>query len=181
MTKLVILDRDGVINFDSPEFVKSPEEWQAIPGSLAAIRRLCEYGFTVAVATNQSGVSRGLLTRRVLENIHEKMCRQVQQAGGQIDWIAACLHGPEDECVCRKPKPGLLLQIARHYDVSLAGVVMVGDSLRDAEAANAAGASPVLVRSGKPLPYDCGPDIPVYADLYGAVETIVAKSPVSDQ
>jgi D-glycero-D-manno-heptose 1,7-bisphosphate phosphatase len=165
---LIVLDRDGVINFESEAFIKSPEEWRPIPGSLDAIARLHRAGWKVVVATNQSGVSRGLLDEKTLAGIHAKMHRAVQSVGGWIDDIVYCPHGPEDGCTCRKPKPGLLHRIAAKWHVDLKGVPCVGDSLRDLEAAAAAGCLPLLVRTGngmnterQPLP----PQTRIFADL----------------
>jgi len=145
---LLILDRDGVINQDSASFVKSAEEWLPLPGSIAAIARLSRAGYTVAVASNQSGLARGLFDRNALRAMHRKLRRLVSNEGGRIDRIVVCPHGPDDGCRCRKPKAGLLMGLARHYGVSLVGVPVVGDSLRDLQAAAAAGATPILVRTG---------------------------------
>ena len=145
---LLILDRDGVINQDSVGFVKSAEEWLPLPGSVAAIARLSRAGYTVAVASNQSGLARGLFDRNALRAMHRKLRRLVSNEGGRIDRIVVCPHGPDDDCSCRKPKPGLLTRLARHYGVSLVGVPSVGDSLRDLQAAADAGATPILVRTG---------------------------------
>lgn len=147
--KLVILDRDGVINYDSDEYIKSVDEWRPLPGSLEAIARLKQAGYTVAVATNQSGVARGFYDLDELRSMHEKMQSLLAEMGGQVDYIAFCPHGPDDGCDCRKPLPGLLNQIADHLQVELTGVLVVGDSLRDIESAQAVGACPVLVRTGK--------------------------------
>lgn len=147
--KMIILDRDGVINEDSDDFIKSPEEWRPIPGSLEAIALLHQHGFTITVATNQSGIARGLFTIDTLNQIHQKMQSSVQALGGKIDAIFYCPHGPDDKCLCRKPLPGLLTQIASHYGISLENVPVVGDSLRDIEAAQASLALPCLVRTGK--------------------------------
>ena len=147
-TRLVILDRDGVINADSPEFIKTPDEWLPIPGSLEAIARMTDAGFTVVVASNQSGLGRGIVTPENLDSIHHKMCQMVEQSGGRLDGIFFCPHRPEDGCNCRKPRPGLFHQIASTYAMELAGVPAVGDSLRDLQAAKEAGANPVLVRTG---------------------------------
>lgn len=147
--KLIILDRDGVINYDSDEYIKSPDEWMPIPGSLDAIARLKCAGYTVVIASNQSGVGRGLFDLPTLQRIHDKMQREVSGAGGKIDTIFFCPHKPDDHCACRKPKPGLLRDIAERYNCDLKGVPAVGDSLRDIEAAQAVGARPVLVRTGK--------------------------------
>ena len=146
--KLVILDRDGVINEDSPLFIKSPLEWHPIKGSLEAIALLNQLGYTVVVATNQSGIARKLYDENTLSAIHEKMHQAVKACGGHIDAIFYCPHGPDDSCDCRKPKPGLLQQIANYYNVTLEQVLCVGDSYRDLEAAFAASATPVLVLTG---------------------------------
>ena len=145
---LLILDRDGVINQDSPKFVKNTDEWLPIPGSIEAIGKLSRAGYTVAVASNQSGLARGLFDRKALRAMHRKLRRLVAAEGGHIDRIVVCPHGPDDGCRCRKPAPGLLQRLARYYGTSLDGVPAVGDSLRDLEAAVAAGATPILVRTG---------------------------------
>lgn len=145
---LVILDRDGVINRESNQFIKSADEWIPIPGSIAAITTLCRAGFTVTVASNQSGLARGLFDRNSLRAIHRKLRRQVAAAGGRVDRIVVCPHGPDDGCPCRKPEPGLLQRLGRHYDTNLTGVPVIGDSLRDLQAATRAGARPILVRTG---------------------------------
>ena len=145
---LVILDRDGVINRDSREFVKSPDEWVPLPGSIRAIADLDRAGYTVAVASNQSGLARGLFDRNALRAMHRKLRKLVAAEGGHVDRIVVCPHGPDDGCSCRKPKPGLLLRLGRHYGTGLDGVPVIGDSLRDLEAAAASGARPILVRSG---------------------------------
>jgi D-glycero-D-manno-heptose 1,7-bisphosphate phosphatase len=146
---LLILDRDGVINEDSPDFIKSPDEWIPIPGSIEAIARLNRAGFVVTVASNQSGLARGLFTAGTLASIHQKMLQQVADAGGEIAGIFICPHGPDDGCECRKPRPGLYRQVARAFARDLAGVPIIGDSLRDLEAAIAVGARPILVLTGK--------------------------------
>lgn len=147
--KLVILDRDGTINEDRDDYIKSPAEWKPIPGSLEAIARLTQAGHRVVVATNQSGIGRGLFDTAALNAIHEALQRAVQQAGGRIDAIFFCPHADAAGCECRKPRPGMLLEIGRRLNVPLAGVPMVGDALRDLQAAAAAGARPVLVLTGK--------------------------------
>ena len=147
--KLVVLDRDGTINHDSDQYIKSPAEWKPIKGSLEAIARLTQAGYRVVIATNQSGLARGLFDMATLNAIHDAMHRAVHQAGGRIDAIFFCPHRDEDRCDCRKPKPGMLLEIARRMNVELEGVPAVGDSLRDLQAAVAAGAQPVLVLTGK--------------------------------
>jgi D-glycero-D-manno-heptose 1,7-bisphosphate phosphatase len=147
--KLIILDRDGVINQDSDQFIKSPEEWKPIPGSLDAIARLNQAGYRVVVATNQSGIGRGLFEMTTLNAIHDKMHRALAAIGGRIDAVFYCPHTADMTCDCRKPKPGMLQDIAQRFNVPLAGVLVVGDSPRDLAAAVAAGASPVLVKTGK--------------------------------
>ncbi|NYT60118.1 D-glycero-beta-D-manno-heptose 1,7-bisphosphate 7-phosphatase [Alcaligenaceae bacterium] len=147
--KLAILDRDGVINQDSPAFVKNPDEWMALPGSVDAIARLSRAGWRVVIASNQSGIARGLLSMDTLNAIHAKLRREVIQAGGMVEAIFICPHGPDDGCSCRKPRPGMFLDIARRYDLpDLKGVPAVGDSLRDLQAAAAAGCTPWLVMTG---------------------------------
>jgi len=145
---LIILDRDGVINRDSSEFVKTPAEWVPLPGSVAAIAALSGAGYTVTVASNQSGIARGLFDRNALRAMHRKLRTLVSAAGGRIDRIVVCPHGPDDGCACRKPEPGLLRRLGRYYRTDLAGTPVVGDSLRDLEAAARTGARPILVRTG---------------------------------
>ncbi len=169
MERLVILDRDGVINRDSAAFIKSPSEWQPLPGSLEALRLLHQHDYRVAVASNQSGIARGLLSESTLQAIHQRMCEQVAEAGGQIAAIHYCPHAPEAHCRCRKPQPGLLLAIAERFRVALASVPFVGDRPSDLAAATAAGARPVLVRSGHGQ--QCAAELPaghsvaIYDDL----------------
>ena len=147
--KLVILDRDGVINHDSDEFIKSPKEWVPIPGSLEAIARLNQAGYRVVVATNQSGIARGLFNIVTLNAIHQKMHEAAKLAGADIDAVFYCPHAADDNCDCRKPKAGMLHEIARRFDVSLKGVPNVGDALRDLQAGFLVGCKPYLVRTGK--------------------------------
>jgi D-glycero-D-manno-heptose 1,7-bisphosphate phosphatase len=147
--KLIILDRDGVINYDSPEYIKSPEEWRPIPGSLEAIARLNHAGFRVVVATNQSGLGRGLFDMAAMIAINEKLHRALAHVGGRIDAVFYCPHTADSDCDCRKPKPGLLMEIGQRFGVELTGVPCIGDSLRDLQAAQAVGAQPILVLSGK--------------------------------
>jgi D-glycero-D-manno-heptose 1,7-bisphosphate phosphatase len=147
--RLVILDRDGVINQDSNSYIKSPEEWVPIPGSIAAIARLSKAGFRIAVATNQSGLARGYFDEISLANMHSLLCDLVEEQGGQIDTICYCPHGPDEHCHCRKPAPGLLEQIARELDLPVAGAWYVGDSSKDMELALATACKPILVRTGK--------------------------------
>ena len=147
--KLVILDRDGTINHDSDQYIKSPEEWRPIKGSLEAIARLTHADYRVVVATNQSGIARGLFDTRTLFAIHDTLLRALAQVGGRIDAFFFCPHAPDAGCPCRKPQPGMLLEVARRFNVALDDVCMVGDMQRDLEAAAAAGAKPVLVLTGK--------------------------------
>ncbi|MDM8348981.1 D-glycero-beta-D-manno-heptose 1,7-bisphosphate 7-phosphatase [Pseudomonas sp. sp1636] len=149
--KLLILDRDGVINYDSDAYIKTLDEWIPLPGAIEAIARLSKAGWTVAVATNQSGLARGYYDRAALEAMHARLRQLVAEQGGELGLIVHCPHGPDDGCDCRKPKPGMLRQIAAHYGVSLAGVWFVGDSRGDLNAALAVDCQPVLVKTGKGL------------------------------
>ena len=147
--KLIILDRDGVINQDSDDYIKSLDEWQPIPGSIEAIARLTLNDYRVVVATNQSGVARGLFSLETLMQMHDKMHQLVADAGGAIEAVFYCPHGPEEGCDCRKPKPGMFKDISERMRVDLIDVPAVGDSLRDLQVARAVGARPILVRTGK--------------------------------
>ncbi|HEV2979681.1 MAG TPA: D-glycero-beta-D-manno-heptose 1,7-bisphosphate 7-phosphatase [Casimicrobiaceae bacterium] len=147
--KLIILDRDGVINYEREQFIKSPDEWRPIPGSLEAITRLNHAGFRVVVATNQSGLGRRLLDTATLISIHEKLHKALAQVGGRIDAVFFCPHTADANCDCRKPKPGMLADIGQRFGVELTGVPCIGDSLRDLQAAEACGAQPILVLTGK--------------------------------
>ena len=147
--KLIILDRDGVINYDSDQYIKSADEWRPIPGSLEAIARLNHAGFRVVVATNQSGLGRGLFDMATMIAINEKLHKAVAHVGGRIDAVFYCPHAADSDCDCRKPKPGLLQEIGQRFGVELTGVPCIGDSLRDLQAAQAVGAQPILVLSGK--------------------------------
>jgi D-glycero-D-manno-heptose 1,7-bisphosphate phosphatase len=147
--KLVILDRDGVINYDSDAFIKTPDEWKPIPGSLEAIARLTQAGYKVVVATNQSGISRGLLDMVALNAINDKMCKAANQAGGRIDAMFFCPHASTDNCACRKPATGMFEEISDRFGLELKGVPAIGDSLRDLQAAAAVGADPILLLTGK--------------------------------
>ena len=147
--KLIVLDRDGVINHDSTQFIKSPDEWRAIPGSLEAIARLNHAGFRVVVATNQSGIGRGLFDMATLNAIHEKMHKALALAGGRIDALFYCPHTADSQCECRKPRSGMLREIGLRYGVEMTGVPCIGDSVRDLQAADAVGAQPMLVLTGK--------------------------------
>jgi D-glycero-D-manno-heptose 1,7-bisphosphate phosphatase len=176
--KLIVLDRDGVINHDSAAFIKTPDEWRPIAGSLNAISRLNQAGFHVIVATNQSGIGRGFFDMAALNAIHDKMHRALAQAGARVDAVFFCPHAADDNCNCRKPKTGMFDDIAHRLNTSLTGVPMVGDSIRDLQAAAAAQAQPLLVLTGNgkktlrsgALP----PATRVYDDLAAAVDMLVA-------
>ena len=180
--RLIILDRDGVINRDSDDFIKSPEEWHPIPGSLEAISRLCQAEYRVVIISNQSGIARGLLTFNTLNRIHQKMLEQLHGLGGEINAIFFCPHSPDDGCTCRKPLPGLFNELQQRLECDLNGVDAIGDSLRDLQASRAAKANPVLVRTGKgvdtekelskdPIRNALG-DVPVFDDLSTYVESL---------
>ena len=147
--KLIVLDRDGVINHDSEQFIKSPDEWRPIPGSLEAIARLNHAGYRVVVATNQSGIGRGLFDMATLNAIHEKMHKALSHVGGRLDAIFFCPHTADARCDCRKPKPAMLEETGRRFNVDMAGVPAIGDSPRDLMAAAGVGAKPILVLTGK--------------------------------
>jgi D-glycero-D-manno-heptose 1,7-bisphosphate phosphatase len=176
--KLVVLDRDGVINLDSDQYIKSPEEWTPIPGSLEAIARLTQAGFRVVVATNQAGLGRGLFDMATLNAMHDKMHKAVNQLGGRIDAVFFCPHTQDAGCACRKPQPGMLLEIAERFKLPLAGVAAIGDSLRDLQAASAAGARPVLVLTGKGEETLKSGELPegtvIYKDLAAAAVALAA-------
>jgi D-glycero-D-manno-heptose 1,7-bisphosphate phosphatase len=178
LLKLIVLDRDGVINNDSDNFIKSPEEWRAIPGSLEAIARLNQAGYRVVVATNQSGIGRGLFGMTMLTAIHEKMFKALGQVGGRIDAVFYCPHAADSNCDCRKPKPGLLVQIGSRFGVDMKDVPAIGDGLRDLQAAHAVGARPLLVLTGKGEKTLAAGDLPpgtvVFPDLAFAVSALLA-------
>ena len=147
--KLAILDRDGVINFDSDQYIKSPAEWRPIPGSIEAIARMSQSGYRIAVATNQSGIGRGLFDMATLNAINDKMMEMVFRQGGRIDALFFCPHTAVEACSCRKPRTGMLEEIAARFHTELKGVPSIGDSLKDLQAAEAVGAQPILVLTGK--------------------------------
>ena len=149
ITKLIILDRDGVVNYDSDHFIKTPDEWKPIPGSLEAIARLNQAGVKVVIATNQSGIGRGLLDMAMLNTIHDKMHKTLAQVGARIEACFFCPHGADSDCGCRKPKPGMFHEIGVRFSTSLTGVPCIGDSLRDLQAAAEVGGQPILVLTGK--------------------------------
>lgn len=181
MQQLIILDRDGVINHDSDEFIKSPDEWEAIPGSLESIAKLNQSGYRIVVVTNQSGLSRGLFTLDDLHQIHHKMHKSLEDVGGTIEAVFFCPHHPKEECQCRKPRPGMFQDIANRLGISLVNVPVVGDSLCDLQAAIASGAKPFLVLTGKGkqtvdkmVGFD---DVPIYNDLADFVNHFLADQP----
>lgn len=187
--RLIILDRDGVINEDSDSFIKCPQEWIPLPGAMNAIARLTAAGYSIAIATNQSGLSRGLFGLDELEAIHHKMCAEAERAGGVITAIFYCPHLPDDHCDCRKPAPGMLDAIARELGCTLSGVPVIGDSLRDLQAAIQRDCMPILVRTGKGrssellLHQQTEPALrtaPVYDNLVAAVDALLGGTlPVS--
>ncbi len=175
--KLAILDRDGVVNYDSAAFIKTPEEWRPIPGALEAIARLNQAGYHVVIATNQSGVGRGLFEMATLNAIHDKMHRALAEVGGRLDAVFFCPHAQDAGCNCRKPRAGLLDEIARRFNMTLEGVPVVGDAQRDLEAAAAVQGRPILVLTGKGQKTRREGDLPagteVYASLADAVDAIL--------
>ena len=181
--KIIILDRDGVINRDSDQFIKSPDEWIPVPGSLDAIARLNQSGWRVVLASNQSGVGRGLFGMDMLNAIHAKMVDALAQAGGRLDAIFFCPHAADSTCDCRKPKPGLLRQIESRFNVDLNGVPTVGDSLRDLQAGVAVGCRPYLVLTGKGERTRDDPDFPegveIFPDLAAVVDHLTEEGATS--
>ena len=175
--KLLILERDGVINEDSDDTITSPAEWQPIPGSLAALARLHRAGWRVVVATNQSGIARKRLDLDDLAQIHDKMHRAVTEAGGLIDAVFFCPHAADEGCDCRKPRPGLYQDIARRLRIDLNSVPVIGHSLDDLQAARSVGAHPILVKTGKgseTLSHpNLGSDVSVFKDLTSAVDALL--------
>jgi D-glycero-D-manno-heptose 1,7-bisphosphate phosphatase len=174
-TKFIILDRDGVINHDSEQFIKSPEEWKPIPGALEAIARLNQWGWRVVVASNQSGVGRGLFGMDMLNAINEKMVKSLTQVGGRLDAIFFCPHAADSTCDCRKPKPGLFRQISERFNIDLAGVPCVGDSLRDLQAGAAVGCAPYLVLTGKGTRTRDDPALPPDTRVFDDLAAVVAE------
>lgn len=177
--KLVILDRDGVVNIDSDQFIKHPDEWKPIPGSLEAIAQLNQAGYRVVIATNQSGVGRGLFDMVTLNAIHEKMMDALLHVGGRVEAIFFCPHAAHVGCECRKPAIGMFVEISQRYSIPLSQVPCIGDSLRDVQAAETAGAIPILVRTGKGEKTLASGGLPegtrIFNDLAEAAKTIVAE------
>jgi D-glycero-D-manno-heptose 1,7-bisphosphate phosphatase len=180
---MIILDRDGVINLDSPAFIKSPSEWVPIPGSLEAIARLNQAGYRVVIASNQSGIARELFDMDILNAIHQKLHASAQLVGGTVDAIFFCPHAAIDNCDCRKPKAGMFEEIAKRFKVSLKGVPTVGDSLRDLQAGYVSGCVPYLVLTGKgQKTFDTGglpPGTQVFPDLASMVHLLLQAPPPS--
>lgn len=178
MTRLIVLDRDGIINQDSLNYIKSPDEFVLIPGSVESIARLTASGYKIAIATNQSGVSRGLYTEDVLAAIHQKMIDAVMASAGTIDVIEYCIHLPSEQCYCRKPNPGMLLTIAKKFNCSLNNVPFVGDRISDIEAAYAAGANPIMVLSSMTdlIGLNEHPEVPVFNSLAEYVDQLLLSS-----
>lgn len=178
--KLIILDRDGVINYDSDRFITHPDEWKPIPGSLEAIARFNQAGYRVVIATNQSGIGRGLFDMAMLNAIHAKLYRALAQVGGRIDALFYCPHAADLNCVCRKPRAGMLEEIGRRFNTPLDAVPSVGDSLRDLQAAAQVGAQPFLVLTGKGrLTLEQGnlpPNTQVVDDLAAAAKRVLAPA-----
>jgi D-glycero-D-manno-heptose 1,7-bisphosphate phosphatase len=180
---MIILDRDGVINHDSPGFIKSPAEWIPIPGSLEAIARLNQAGYRVVLASNQSGIARELFDMTILNAIHQKLHTNAQMVGAAIDAIFFCPHAASDNCDCRKPKAGMFDEIAKRFKVSLRGVPTVGDSLRDLQAGFISGCAPYLVLTGKgQKTFETGglpPDTQVFPDLAAMVNLLLKTPPAA--
>ena len=178
--KTIILDRDGVINMDSALYIKSPAEWKPIEGSLESIARLNQAGYRVIVATNQSGIGRGLFDMDTLNAMHEKMHKHLAAVGGRIDAIFYCPHTADEQCDCRKPKPGMFERIAQVYNMDLKGVPTIGDSLRDLQAGSAVGCTTMLVRTGKGTKTEAEGNLPVgttiYDNLAAAVDALLGKT-----
>ena len=179
--KVIVIDRDGVINHDSDAYIKNADEWLPIEASLEAIARLNHGGYTVVVASNQSGLARGYFDIEALSAMHRKMDELLTKVGGQIDAVFYCPHGPDDACDCRKPKPGMLLEIGQRYNVPLKDVIFIGDSISDIKAASNANSKAMLVRTGKGvkaekiLRAECksSSSVPVFDDLAAAATAIL--------
>jgi len=177
--QVVLLDRDGVINVDSADYVKCIDEWRPVPGSLEAIARLHEAGFLLGIVTNQSAVGRGMISIDTLWGIHRHMLQQIIDHGGFVQRIFFCLHAPEDNCECRKPKPGLLYQAAEYFACGFDHMTVIGDSQRDLDAAAAVGARRILVRTGNGAgtedAWEGSPQAGVYDDLAAAADALIAE------
>jgi len=182
MTKMIILDRDGVINHDSVDYIKSAEEWMPIAGSLEAISQLKKAGYLVTIATNQSGIGRGLFSEKTLRDIHAKMTQMLTMQGTSIDGIYYCPHHPQKNCLCRKPQPGLLLSIAKDFDIDLTKTPFVGDKISDIKTAELARAKPILLKTGQgEYVIQNNPEVayvPVFDDLAHFVRDTLNNRPV---
>ncbi len=183
LPKAVLLDRDGVINFDSPDYILTPEQWEPIPGSLEAIAKLTQQAIPVAICSNQSGLGRGMMEEEIFHAIHAKMMLAIEDAGGMISHAGYCPHTPDEGCSCRKPLPGLIEGALEALEVNADEVIMIGDSTRDIEAAHAAGVDSVLVQSGYgnaemilQRSLVINPEIKAYPDLAGAVDAILSEN-----
>ena len=180
MPRMIILDRDGVINQDSDDYIKNADEWIPIPGSLEAIKRLKRAGYLVTVASNQSGIARGLFSEEDLKAIHDKMHQMLAARGASVDGVYYCPHGPQENCICRKPKPGMLVQIARKYNINLPDTPYVGDNIGDIKAAEMVNARPILVRTGKGehvmQNYPEAINVPIYDNLAHFVRETLKNS-----
>ena len=179
MARLILLDRDGVINFDSPDYIKTPHEWRPIPGSMQAIATIRSKGFKVGVCTNQAGIARGRMSLSDLEEIHAKLRCELGKLNAGLDELMFCPHHPDVGCGCRKPEPGMLLEVMRNLSVSAQHTAFVGDSMTDIQAAAAAGCQAVLVRTGRGRQteadlHDLQLDVPVFDDLASYVEKSIA-------
>lgn len=183
--KWIALDRDGVINYDSDDYIKTPDEWIPIPGSLEAIARLNWAGYYVVIVSNQSGIGRGLYTEETLTEIHKKMQDALIDVGGHVEAIFYCPHKPDENCSCRKPKIGLLQSLARECKTKLENLIVIGDKLSDIQAARTAGCKPILVRSGRGeqtlTEHGKHPDlvnVPVFIDLADAVNALLKQEKI---
>jgi len=181
--KAVLLDRDGVINFDSPDYILTPEQWHPIPGSLEAIAKLHKAGIPVAICSNQSGLGRGMMNEELFHAIHAKMLLAIEEAGGMLTYVAYCPHNPDDQCTCRKPLPGLIFEALKALNIKAEDAIMIGDSTRDIKAAHAAGVDSMLVQSGYGNAQTIlqrslviNPEINVYPNLATAVDSILSHS-----
>jgi D-glycero-D-manno-heptose 1,7-bisphosphate phosphatase len=183
LPKAILLDRDGVINFDSPDYILTPEQWEAIPGSLEAIAKLHDAGIPVAICSNQSGLGRGMMNEELFRAIHAKMLLAIEEAGGMLTHAAYCPHAPEEKCSCRKPLPGLILEALNALHVKAGDALMIGDSTRDIEAAHAAGVKSILVQTGygnaemilqKSLVIN--PEIKAFDNLANAVDVLLEEN-----
>ncbi len=186
LEKLVILGRDGILNVFREDHVKSPEEWQSIPGALEAVARLNQAGWRTVLATNQSGIGRGMIDMASVNAVHAHLLKRLMAVGGRLDAVFFCPHTPDDNCDCRKPLPGLMRQIGERFGVDLAQVPMVADTVRDLEAAHAAGCQPHLVCSGRAASLDAAqmqlireqvPGVVLHADLPAFAEYLILRSP----